>query len=57
MTVNEIMNDVRDFLEMQNDSYAYHEGYYDSMLRSLAMKYPEVLEELISTRDYLEKVT
>jgi len=57
MTVNDIMNDVRDLLEKQNDSYAFREGYYDSMIRSMAMKYPEVLEELISTRDYLESKT
>jgi hypothetical protein len=57
MTVNDIMNDVRDLLEKQNDSYAFREGYYDAMLRSMAMKYPEVLEELIYTRDYLESKT
>jgi hypothetical protein len=32
-------------------------GYYYSLLVSLASKHPEVLEELISTRDYLESKT
>jgi hypothetical protein len=57
MNVRDIMDDVETALEATNPSFAFRSGYYYSLLVSLASKHPEVLEELISTRDYLESKT
>lgn len=41
-------------IRKDNDSPHYAIGYLESMMGTLCMRYPEVLEEVISTIDYFE---
>lgn len=41
-------------IRKDNDNPHYALGYLESIMRTLGVRYPEVLEEFISTIDYLE---
>ena len=41
-------------IQSENDSPHYTIGYLASMMNSLARKYPEVMEEVINTIDWIE---
>lgn len=41
-------------IRKDNDNPHYALGYLESMMRTLCVTYPEVLEEVIGTIDYLE---
>ncbi len=43
-----------ELIRKDNDNPNYAIGYLESMMRTLGVRYPEVLEEFIETIDYLE---
>lgn len=43
-----------ELIRKDNDNPNYTIGYLESMMGSLCMRHPEVLEEFIETIDYLE---
>ena len=54
MNYDETVAKMIELIRKDNDNPHFTIGYLQSMLRGLCMRYPEVLEEVISTIDYFE---
>lgn len=54
MTYYETVAEMIKLIRKDNDNPHYAIGYLESMMGTLCMKYPEVLEEVIGTIDYFE---
>ena len=50
----ETVSKMIELIRKDNDNPNYAIGYLESMMRTLGVRYPEVLEEFIETIDYLE---
>lgn len=54
MTNYETVAKMIELIRKDNDNPHYAIGYLESMMGTLCARYPEVLEEVISTIDYFE---
>lgn len=54
MNYDETVDKMIELIRKDNDNPHYTIGYLTSLMGSLCVKYPEVLEEVISTIDYFE---
>jgi len=54
MTYYETVAKMIELIRKDNDNPHYAIGYLESMMGALCRRYPEVLEEVISTIDYFE---